>query len=235
MKTSDRLNLITKTISYNLRIIFANKFIFFLIAAIAFYLMIIGIMLFEDSATETSDIFGTLIFPGILILFYPVIYNIQNDKDARMLEIIFGIPNYRYKVYLIRFMITMLLMFVIILLMSWFAVFALVKIPVFKMTFQVMYSMVFLSCLGFLFSTLIKNANGSAVVMVIIGLVFLILDEGIQFSKWNIFLNPFMVPSDMSYSIWENVIRQNRIYLIIGSFIAILWSLINLQRRERFV
>ena len=38
----------------------------------------------------------------MLIMFYPIVYNIQNDKDTRMLEIIFGVPDYRYKVYLLR-------------------------------------------------------------------------------------------------------------------------------------
>ena len=235
MKTQDRYQLILRSITYNLKIIFANKFIFFLIAAIAFYLMIIGIMLFDDTAVNTEDIYGILIFPGILILFYPVIFNIQNDKDARMLEIIFGIPNYRYKVYLVRFAITMVMMFVFLLLMGWFAVFAVARVNIIPIVYQLMYPLLFLSGLAFMFSTLIKNANSTAAIMVIIGLTFLILDEPLQYSKWNIFLNPYHAPSEMSQTIWQNVIRENRIFLLVGTIISILWSLTNLQRRERFV
>ncbi|MBU1012097.1 MAG: hypothetical protein KKG99_03775 [Bacteroidetes bacterium] len=235
MKTQDRYQLILRSINYNLKIIFANKFIFFLIAAIAFYLMVIGIMLFDDSAVSSEDIFSTLIFPGILILFYPVIFNIQNDKDARMLEIIFGIPNYRYKVYLVRFAITMVMMFVLLMLMGWFAVFAVARVNVIPIVYQLMYPLLFLSGLAFMFSTLIKNANSTAAIMVIIGLTFLILAEPLQYSKWNIFLNPYNAPSEMSQTIWQNVIRENRIFLLVGTIISILWSLTNLQRRERFV
>ncbi len=235
MKTYDRFQLIRKSISYNLKIIFANKFIFFLIAAVAFYLMIIGIMLFDDSAVDMEDVYDTLLFPGILILFYPVIFNIQNDKDTRMLEIVFGIPNYRYKVYLLRFGITMVMLFFILILMGWFAVFAVARVQVFPIVYQLMYPLLFLSGLSFMFSTLIKNANSTAAIMVIIGLVTLIMSEPIEHSKWNIFLNPFNVPSDMSQTIWANVIRENRIMLMVGTIISILWSLINLQRRERFV
>jgi len=235
MKTKDRYQLIRRSIIYNLKIIFANKFIFFLIAAIAFYLMVIGIMLFEDTSPDSDGIFNTLIFPGILILFYPVIFNVQNDKDSRMLEIIFGIPNYRYKVYLLRFAISMLLMFIILLLMGWFAVFAVARVQIFPIIYQLMYPLLFISGLAFMFSTLIKNANSTAVIMVIIGLIFLILAEPLQYSKWNLFLNPFDMPSDMSQTIWLNVIRENRIILLVGTIISILWSLINLQRRERFV
>lgn len=234
MKTN-RIKLGFDILKYNLRIVFANKFIYFLIAAVAFFLMVIGILLFSNSSAAVKDIYSTLLFPGILIIFYPVIFNIQNDKDARMLEIIFGVPNYRYKVYLVRFIISMILLFTVLVLMSWFTVFAVLRIPVLQMVYQLMYPLLFLSCLSFLFSTLVKNASGAAVIMVIIGLVFWILDEPLEHSKWNIFLNPFNVPTDMSLSVWKNVIYQNRLMLIIGSIISLLWALINLQRREKFV
>ena len=235
MNKTNRIKLGLDIVKYNLRIVFANKFIYFLIAAMAFFLMVIGIMLFSNSVPAEKDIFSTLIFPGILIAFYPVIFNIQNDKDARMLEIIFGVPNYRYQVYLVRFIISMILLFTILMLMSWFTVFAVLRIPVLKMVYQLMYPLLFLSCLSFLFSTLVRNASGTAVIMIIIGLFFLILDEPLEYSKWNIFLNPFNVPTNISLSVWKNVLYQNRLMLIIGSIISLLWALINLQKREKFV
>ena len=235
MKGIEQVKLIRDFIRYNVKIIFANKFIYFLIAAFAFFLMVTGIMLFSDSSPEEADIFSTLLFPGILILFYPVIYNIQSDKDTRMLEIIFGIPNYRYKVYLVRFLRSIMLLLVLISFMSWIVVFTIIRIPVFHMVYELMYSLIFLASLAFLLASLIKNASGAAVIMVIIGLIFLILAEPLESSKWNIFLNPFDVPSDMSYAIWQNVLYQNRMMLVMGSVVSILWSLINLQKREKFV
>lgn len=235
MRIVPKIKLGLNILNYNLRIVFANKFIYFLIAAVAFFLMVIGIVLFNNESFAQHDVYSVLIFPGILIAFYPVIFNIQNDKDARMLEIIFGVPNYRYKVYLVRFLISMLLLFSILVFMSWFAVFAIVKIPVFITVYQLMYPLLFLSCVAFLFTTLLRNASGAAVIMIIIGLFFMILSENLQYSKWNIFLNPFDVPSEISLTVWKNVLYQNRLMLIIGSVVALLWSLINLQRREKFV
>ena len=235
MNSFSKIRLVKDSLIYNLKIIFGSKFIYFLFAAIAFYLMIIGLLLFDDSAIIESDIYNTIFFPGLLIIFYPVIFSIQNDKDARMLEIVFGIPNYRYKVYLLRFVISLLLLFVILLLMSWFAVFALIKIQVFALTFQLMFPMLFIACVAFFFSTWIKNANATAVIMVIIGLFFFILSEPLEYSKWNIFLNPFNTPSDLSQNVWQNVINQNRLMLMIGSVVALLGSMVNLQKREKFV
>jgi hypothetical protein len=63
----------------------------------------------------------------------------------------------------------------------------------------------------------------------------MILSENLEHSKWNIFLDPFNVPSDISLTVWKNIIYQNRLMLLIGSVISLLWALINLQKREKFV
>ncbi|HEX2935038.1 MAG TPA: hypothetical protein VHO72_06765 [Bacteroidales bacterium] len=235
MNTKEQLRLIWKMINYNLKIVFANKFIYFLIAAWIFYLIIIGVMLFSDTIQEPEDIYNTLIFPGILIMFYPIVYNVQNDKDARMLEIVFGVPNYRYKIYVIRFVIALLLLFVLLIGMAWFAWFSVSKIAVFEMVYQLMFPLFFLACLTFLFSTLTRNGNGAAVLMVITGLIFFFLSEPLSYSKWNLFLNPYNVPTEMNIAVWKNVIYQNRLMMMIGAVIAVLWGLTGLQHREKFV
>jgi hypothetical protein len=235
MPSIERLRLLVTIISYNLKIVFSGRFIYFLIAAWLFFLAIIGIMLFSDGTPIINDIYDLLIFPGILIMFYPVVYNIQNDKDTRMLEIIFGVPDYRYKVYVLRFAIAMLLLVFLLFLMALFSWFSVVKIPIFEMVLQLMSPLFFLACVTFLLTTLIKNGNGAAVVMIIIGLVFFIMNEPLAKSKWNVFLNPYNVPIDMNLTIWLNVVHQNRLMLMIGAVIALLWGLMNLQQREKFV
>ena len=231
----ERIKLLATIIRLNLKIVFSGKFVYFLIAAWLFFLVIIGLMLFSTGNPDVTDIFDLLLFPGILIMFYPVVYNIQNDKDTRMLEIIFGIPDYRYKVYLLRFFIALLLLVILLFMMAMFSWFSIVKIPVFEMVLQLMSPLFFLACLTFLFTTLVKNGNGAAVIMVIIGLFFFIMSEPLARSKWNLFLNPFNVPIDMNLTIWKNVVHQNRLILIIGAAISLLWGLMNLQQREKFV
>lgn len=236
MKQMLRLKLGFDIVRYNLKIVFANKFVYFLIAALAFFLLVIGIGLFSSSANlSIDDMYSALILPGILIIFYPVIFNIQNDKDARMLEIIFGVPNYRYKVYLVRFFISIIILLVLLFLMGSFTVFAVVRIPVLKMVYQLMYPLLFLASMSFLMASLTRNASAAAVIMIVIGLFFWIMSEAVEYSKWNIFLNPFKVPNDMSLTVWKNVISQNRLMLMVGSLVSLLWALINLQRREKYI
>lgn len=236
MKYLNKLKLVFDIVRYNLKIVFANKFVYFLIAAVAFFLLIIAIALFSSSSNLTvGDIYSGLILPGILIMFYPVIFNVQNDKDARMLEIIFGVPNYRYKVYLLRFGISITMMLTLLLIMAGFTVFAVLRIPVLEMVYQLMFPLLFLACLAMLMASLVRNASGAAVIMIIIGLFFWIMNESLEHSKWNIFINPFDIPTNMSLTVWKNVLYQNRLMLMIGSVVSLLWALINLQKREKFV
>ncbi len=236
MQINNRIKLLTDFVKYNLRIVFANKFVYFLIAAMAFFLLVITINLFSGSSNITvDDVYALLILPGLLIIFYPVVFNIQNDKDARMLEIIFGVPNYRYKVYLFRFVLSIFTMAAFLLFMSAFTVFAIIRIPIFEMVYQLMFPLLFLAGLAFLMATLIRNASGAAVVMVLFGLFFWILYEPLQFSKWNIFINPFDIPNNMSYGVFKNIIYQNRLMMVIATIISLLWAMLNLQKREKFV
>lgn len=229
------LLLIYRLVTYNIKVIFANKFIYFVLAALGFFAFIITITIFNDPNFNESIIFGFLLFPGILLIFYPIAYGIQNDDDSKMLETIFGIPNYRYKVWLIRFVITILVAAVILVLLCFVANVTLFRFDVLPMLIQVLFPITFLSAVGFMLSTLIKNGNGTAISLVIIGVIFFIMYDLLDESVWNVFLNPFDEPRDMSEFIWVNIVFKNRIYLIIGSVLSLLYGLFNLQKREKFM
>lgn len=227
---------LTRMVRYNLKIIFANRFIWFLLAALAFFIFFAVQVVLDRNVITEETVYGLLIFPGILLIFYPSVFGIQNDDDSRMLEILFGIPNYRYKVWLVRLVMIYLLIFVIILLFAAIASVLLYKVNVLEMAYQLMYPIVFMGSLAFMFSTLIKNGNGTAVAMVLLGVALLILQEDVlERSQWNVFLNPFNIPNNMNEVIWAGLITKNRIFLGIGMLVFILYGLFNLQKREKFV
>jgi hypothetical protein len=234
MKSS--LLLLYKLTSYNVKVIFGNKFIYFVVAAFLFFAFIIFIS-FVDGDNEFNDaaIYGFLVFPGLLLIFYPIAYGIQNDDDAKMLETIFGIPNYRYKVWLVRFVITIGVAAVILFVLGNIADLTLYRFTILPMIGQVLFPITFLSSLGFMLSTLIKNGNGTAIVLVILSFIFFVFYEPLEYSAYNIFLNPFSEPRDMSEFIWHSVIFKNRTYLMILSVLCLLYGMFNLQFREKFV
>ena len=108
-----------KTGRYNLIIIFANKFIYFMLAAVGIFLLITIINLFNpDSNPNSALVYYWLLVPGLLLIFYPTVFGIQNDADSRMLEILFGIPNYRYKVWLVRLAVIYIIVYFLLLLLA---------------------------------------------------------------------------------------------------------------------
>lgn len=231
----NQLIIFSRMIRYNLKIIFANKFIWFLLAALAFFLFFAIQSVMNGQNIVEGSIYNLLIFPGVLLIFYPSVFGIQNDDDSRMLEILFGIPNYRYKVWLIRLIMIYVLIFIIILAFAWLASFLLYKINIMEMAYQLMFPIIFLGSMAFMFSTVIKNGNGTAVVMVLIGVALIILQETIQRSQWNVFLNPFQIPNNFNEVIWQGLISKNRIFLGVSIVVFILYGLFNLQKREKFV
>ena len=237
-KSSDIRNsliVLVRMIRYNLKIIFANRFIWFLLSAFAFFVFFAIQSVLEGNTIDDGAIYNLLIFPGILLIFYPSAFGSQNDDDSRMLEILFGIPNYRYKVWLVRLIMIYILIFLILILFTGISSVLLYSVNITEMAYQLMYPIVFLGSMAFMFSTVIKNGNGTAVVMVLIGVALIILSEAVERTQWNVFLNPFEIPNNMNQVIWQGIIFKNRIFLGVSMLVFILYGLYNLQKREKFV
>ena len=228
--------MVSSLVRYNLKIIFAGKFIFFLAAALGIFLLVTVLTIVNtESAVSQGYVFGLLLVPGLLLVFYPTAFGIQNDVDTRMIEILFGIPNYRYKVWLLRLVIIYLLVFAILLALGVLSSLALTSLPALKMTLQLMLPILFFGSIAFMLSTLLCNGSATAVVMILFGMGIWIAQSSIRYSKWNPFLNPFTLPQNVNEDVWASVILNNHIFLGAGIIAAILYGLLNLQKRERFM
>ncbi len=222
-------------VKYNLKVVFGNKFVYFLGSSLIFYFLVTLINLFTSDTETVQGVYYQLMFPAFLLVFFPTSYGIQNDEDARILEILFGIPNYRYKVWLFRLAISFFIVFWFVFILASLSSILLINVPKWEMTLRLMVPVVLIGMLGFFFSTVIKNGNGTAVIVVIIGLLAWIFMEILGNSGWNLFLNPFDLPSNMSEAVWANIVLKHiRIWTIV-SVVAGLWGLLNLQQREKFI
>jgi len=220
---------------YNMRIIFGGRFIYFVLAAFIFFLVFGTIIALDSNELQIHVVYGLLAFPAILLVFFPSVFGIQSDADQRTLEIIFGIPDYRYKVWLVRYLMILFLVFLLLFPFAGIAWWVLISFPLLPMIMHLMVLVLLVSSLGFCLSTVVKNGNATAVIMVVLGLAFLILTEELDESKWNIFLNPFDMPGDINEIVWREIVRQNRIFMGIGSLVLMLLGLLNLQQREKFL
>ena len=127
--------------------------------------------------------------------------------------------------------------FVILIVFSWLATLLLYPVNLLEMSAQLMFPILFFGNLAFMFSTITRSGNGTAVLMIIIGIALLIFSNTplIERSFWNILLNPFSIPRNSLSVIWESIIIKSRIFLLVASTIWMLIGLLNLQKREKFV
>jgi len=232
---TQKLLLLWKMTRYNLQIVFSGKFIWFLLASVAFFLFFCTMMAFNDNNIQYRDIYDVLVFPGMLLMFYPTVFGIQHDTDSRTIELLFGIPDYRFKVWLFRLMIIFIFVFVLLIAFGWIAWILIEPIPVIEFAFHLMFPLIFWGTMAFWVSTIIRSGNATAVVMVILGLTISIFSDILRNSYWNIMLNPYQIPSDLNQEIWAKIIFKNRIFLTAGSIAFILAGMLKLQRRENFI
>lgn len=226
---------ISRLVAYNLKIVFGGKFWLFVLSALLFFLIFGTISAFNDDYFTQDEIYGLLLLPSLLLIFYPTVFGIQNDADMRTLEIIFGIPDYRYKVWFVRLIMIFLIVFVLLFPLAYLARVLLIDFDYLPMILQLMVVVLFVGNLAFFLSTWIKNGNATAVVVVLIGLFFFIMQDTLSGSMWNIFLNPFKQLEGTEAILWEETVLYNRIFMLAASVIFVLFGLLNLQRREKFL
>ena len=227
--------LVSRIIRYNLKIIFAGRFFLFLLAAIAFYIFFMVVSVFDNVEMNIAFLYEITFFPALLLIFYPMVFGIQRDEDARMLEILFGIPDYRYKVWLVRLVLIFLLIFVLLVLFASIGSYLLHPINPVKLAGQLLFPVCFLGSLAFLLATRIKNGNATAVVMVILGFALTLFSEIVEDTLWDIFLNPFGNPRQYTQLAFQQIIWKNRVFLSIGTVVFILGAILNLQNREKYI
>ncbi len=221
---------------YNAQLTFANKFIYFLLGAIA---LLLFILIVSAATMQTppgpESVYYYLLAPGVLLIFYPAVFSLQQDADAGMLETLFGIPNYRYKVWLVRNAVGYVVMAIMLLVLSAFCRVAIADFSILEMTFQLLFPIVLIGSVAFMLSTLTKSGNATSVLMVLFILFFWIASEPLEGSRWNLFHNPFREMGLFETILWAETTLYNRIYILVGSVIALMFGLLRLQNREKLI
>ncbi|MGL5681843.1 MAG: hypothetical protein ACRDDZ_02155 [Marinifilaceae bacterium] len=224
-----------RLLEYNIKIIFKERFMYFMLSALAFYILTVVVSMFSNKEITAATGFNMLFVPGILFIFYPTCFGIQNDQDCKIIEILFGIPNYRYKIWLTRLLLSCVVCFGALYLLSIITNLFIVEINPLEMAVEVLFPTLFFGMLSFMLSTIIRNGNGTAVVIIIIGLILYVYGMNLGNSKWNILFNPFEIPANTNPLIFALTYRDNRIIIALASILMLLIGLTKTQQRERFI
>src|SRR5574344_637418 len=236
MKFSNIMKAYFKVASYNMKIIFSGKFIWFLIVGVLLFGFLMFSSAYEGSPLDEGVIYSQLMIPALLLVFYPASFGIQNDADNRILEILFGIPNYMYKVWLFRLFMIYIEVYFILVVYALLASLLLFQTNPFEMAAQLMVPVMLFGNLAFFYSTITRNGNATAVLIILTSILLLILSNTLLRNKyWSVVINPFDLPENIHSSVWEITLIKNRLMMIIAGIIFLMSGLLNLQKREKFL
>ena len=230
------MNPLITTSSFNLKIIFGGRFLWFLLTSFLLFAYFVCSSLWKGELPTDEMMYSHLFFPALLLVFYPATFGIQNDADNRILEILFGIPGYMYKVWLARLVLIYMIVFVMLIVYSLVAYILVFPVSPLEMAYRLMYPVLFMGGLAFYFSTVTRNGNATALLIIILGIGIIFLrDSFLRDTMWDISLNPYRLPDDIHPVIWGSTVMKNRLFLSIGALVTTLLALLNLQKRENFI
>ncbi len=222
--------------SFNLKIIFGGRFLWFLLTSFLLFAYFVCSSLWRGELPTDEMMYSHLFFPSLLLVFYPATFGIQNDADNRILEILFGIPGYMFKVWLSRLILIYILVFAVLVIYSLAAYFLVYPISPIGMAIRLMFPVLFMGGLAFYLSTLTRNGNATALIIIILGIAIIFLrDSFFRDTMWDVSLNPYRLPDSIHPVIWQSTVMKNRLFLGIGALVLTLLALLNLQKREKFI
>lgn len=231
-----RLKSLAAFFRYNVFTSFSGKFIYVFILAIVLFLLIVFLHVLNNDASPSAEIvYNFLLFPGVLLIFYPSAFSIQNDMDSRMIETLFGIPDYRYKIWLVRSLTQYIVIVGLLFVLTVLCRLGLAEFSVGSMLFHLMFPVLFIGSLGFMIAALSRSGSGTTVILVVVILFFWIAFESVEGSSLYIFHNPFQIVDQMETMVLAETTLLNRIYLLIGAVVTTLFGLLRLQHREKFI
>ena len=220
-----------------MRIIFSGKFIWFLLVGLVLFFFLMYTAAARGTSLSDGMVYSQLIIPGLLLVFYPSCFGIQNDADHRILELLFGIPNYMYKVWLFRLFMIYVEVYLILVVYAFLARILLYPVSPFLMAAQLMIPVMLFGNMAFLYSTLIRNGNAAAVLSVLTVIVALVLSnvEMVENKMWDVTINPYEEPENINAAIWGLILLKNRLMMVIAGIIFLMSGLLGLQNRGKFL
>lgn len=222
---------------YNMKIIFSGKFIWFMLVGLVLFFFLMFTAASRGTDLSHGMVYNQLIIPGLLLVFYPACFGIQNDADHRILELLFGIPNYMYKVWLFRLMMIYVEVYLILVVYAFLARILLYPVAPFTMAAQLMIPVMLFGNLAFLYSTLIRNGNAAAVLSVLTVILALVLGNVplVENKVWDVTINPYEEPENINAAIWSLILLKNRIMMVVAGIIFLMSGLLGLQNRGKFL
>ena len=221
---------------YNAANIFSGRAFYSLILASLVFLAVVAINLLRREAALTGqNIYDFLLIPALLLVFYPAAFALQSDKDAGMIEVLFCIPDHRYKIWLARYVTLYIITAALLFLLALLCRVGLADFPLGMMVLQLMFPVVLLGSLAFFLAGLTGSGSATGILMIVVVLAFWLFRGQLGDTPWYLFHNPFGGPAQANPQVWAATTLSNRLFFLLASVFLTMMALLRLQKREKLI
>ncbi|KAA3619848.1 MAG: hypothetical protein DWQ05_03750 [Calditrichaeota bacterium] len=233
-----RLKVSLEVFRLNTRIVFSNRFAWFLFGLIA-YIIFLYVVNYQNEIYDRMRpdfIFYMLVqLPLSAIAVFLCMNLISSEKDNRTLEITFTTAGSRYKIWLIRFGSLCVLFLLLAIVLSSIGFFFFVELPIWSLAFHAYVPVFFIAGMVFYFAVKFRSGLAAGMVSGIVLFFMFTFHEPLEDTRYTLFFNPFDVPHNIDASVWYDWTWQNRIGLLVLGGLFIFAALRGMNNRERLL
>ncbi len=222
----------------NMKLLYARKYWLFLLAGVGYIVVYYLLNQRRDFPLDGREAFTWVFtFPGMVLAMYVMMELISREEASNSLEGLFNLAGRRWTIWGIKIACAF---GSVILGMGFWAVvsrFVFPDInPAAAMT-QALAPVFVVGVFTLLMTVLMRSGYAGAMVVLMVLAVFYLLfkGEGMRYSRFNFFLNPFVHPEGLPYAAWAKTIVINRILLGVIGNLLLLSSILCLDRREKLL
>lgn len=222
----------------NLKIIFSHKFLLISGGIFIYFSIVVTVNYFVDPSDRMGErgiYMWLLSFPGIIFIFYPSMSLFLSEGENRRIEMIFSTAGSMHKIWLAKIVSLYLSGAFILFLLALLSYIFVADFNLPGYFANSLFPLIFFSSLTMAFSVIFRSINAAGLTAVGTLFFHLILYDLLRKTRFNIFLNPYLKPDEIDHYIWNKMVLQNRIGMVVISALLITFSIKMLEKREKFL
>jgi ABC-type transport system involved in multi-copper enzyme maturation permease subunit len=219
------------------RIVFQKKILFMTGGIATYYAILYAIAVFRpgEGFSVEQALHVLVEAPGTVLAIYLTMDLVASERDKDTLEILFSTAASHHTTWGIRMVAVLGVLTVSIISMSLISYYIFAEFPYGWGGLNALAPSLFIACLTFLFSTLCRSGNASAMLSLGVLLVILVTAETLKETPYFLFLNPLSPPSNIDEDLWFEQALYNRVTIIISGALFIFFALRRMGTREKIL
>jgi len=225
-------------IKLNTKVLFSNKFLYFLIGIFLYFGVVCTINYFTDPGDYIKGehiYIAVLLVPMIILTVFLSALIVPSEIESNTIESLFSVSGSIYKVWIIKIVVMYISLSLLLLILEILSYFMIADFPILKNFVMSLFPLYFIGGMTFFFASKYRSTGVAGIISGIVLLIFMFLAEPLEHSRFFLYLNPMITPRDINNYVWTRTVIENRIGMVIfGSFFYYL-GLSRLKFKEKYI